>query len=406
MTEVFLGRQPILRANLEVHGYELLFRASETRTFDGTPGGAATAQVLLNTLTTMGLESVVGDRLAFVNLTRGFVLGQYPLPVPPARVVLEILEDIDVDASVLQGLDRLIAEGFQIALDDFVDFDETLRPLLERADLVKVECLNRESQEIERVVRELKPFKVELLAEKIETREQFEHCRSLGFDYFQGYFFAKPDLVKGHAVGAGRMSLLRVVAELQDPACDLERIEEIVRQDVGLSYRILRCVNSVACGIPRAVDSLREAIMYLGTATVRSLVCLLLMSRFDDKPRELVRTAMVRGKMCELLAAGLEGKREPRHRFFTVGLLSVLDALMDVAMADVVHEMPLTEDLRLALLDHRGEMGNLLEVTIAFEKADWSALEALGLPPSQIQDAWFAAIEWTSRLERDLMRRA
>lgn len=402
MSEFLLGRQPILRTNLELHGYELLFRSDDKRSPSATPGAAATAQVLLNTLTTIGLENVVGEHLAFVNLTRGYVLGQYPLPVPPARAVLEILEDIDVDASVLTGIDRLVGEGFAIALDDYVDFDETLRPLLERADIVKVECLNRTPAELERTVRTLAEFDVELLAEKVETREQFEHCRDLGFNYFQGYFFAKPELMKGRGVAAGRMSLLQLVAELQNPSCNMERIEEIVRHDVGLSYRILRSVNSAAYSIPRAVDSLREAIMYLGTSTVRSLVCLLLISRFDDKPRELVRTAMVRGKMCELLA-GASGRAD-RHRFFTVGLLSALDALMNLEMPDVVGKMPLSEDLRAALLEHRGEMGRVLAGALAFEKGDWDALDQLGLPHAQIQDSWLGAVEWTTRIERDLLR--
>src|SRR5262245_26702600 len=232
--DIFVGRQPIYGRRLELHAYELLYRGADVDYADFSEGDRATSQVLLNTFTEFGLERIVGGHLAFINLTRGFIVGEYPLPVPRTQVVLEVLEDVEPDEQVLAGLQDLRRRGFKIALADFVH-DEKQAQLLPRADIVKVDVLGLAADEILARYQELKPLGIRLLAEKIETREQFELCREMGFDYFQGYFLAKPNVVSGSSIPANGLNLLRLMAAFQDPDPDVEGIAEIGMQGAALS---------------------------------------------------------------------------------------------------------------------------------------------------------------------------
>ena len=263
MQDFYIGRQPIYGRNLDVYAYELLFRGGEANYADFTEGDRATSMVILNAFTEIGLDRVVGERLAFLNLTRGFIIGEYPLPVPHERVVLEVLEDVRPEPQVLRGLRRLKSEGYLIALDDFV-FSERYRPLLPLADIVKVDCLHLSGDEIRDQVEQLKGFRGKLLAEKIETQEQFNICREVGFDFFQGFFLSRPGVIHEKGVSANRLNLLRLLADLQDPDCEFDRVHEIVAQDVALSYKILRHINTAAFGLRRRIESVREALVYLG----------------------------------------------------------------------------------------------------------------------------------------------
>ncbi|MEW6073659.1 MAG: HDOD domain-containing protein [Planctomycetota bacterium] len=397
--DLFVGRQPIYGRDLELYAYELLYRGDDVDFADFTEGDQATSQVLLNTFTEFGLERVVGDHLAFVNLTRGFITGEYPLPVPRHRVVLEILEEVEPDPEVLDGLRRLRRAGFRIALDDFVLCEERER-LLPLADILKVEVhglgdrLIRDRREL------LGPFGCQLLAEKVETREQFDACRAAGFDLFQGFFLAKPNLIKGRSIPASRLNLLRLLAELQDPAASFDRVQEIIAQDVALSYKLLRHINAARYGMPRRIESIRETVVYLGLTTVRNLACLFLLSNVEDKPHELVTTSMLRAKMCELLAraAGISA----HQAFFTAGLFSTLDAFMDLPMGAVLDKLPLAEDLRAALLSREGKIGEALASALAYERGDWDAVLCLGLPRTEIRTAFLDAVQWVDEVNREI----
>ncbi len=399
MLDAFLGRQPIFDRDLEVYGYELLFRGGDVDFADITEGDRATSQLITNAFTEVGIERVVGERLAFFNLTRRFVTGEYPLPVPNDRVVLEILEDIVPDAEVIAGVRRLKDDGYLIALDDFV-YSKPFDPLLELADLVKLDYLALGEERIEEHLTLLKRFNVKILAEKIETYEQFEHCRELGFDYFQGYLLSRPKLVRGRRVPTNRLNLLRVLSALMDPATQIEEVRELVSQDVSLSYKLLRHVNSVLIGMPRRIDSVEECLMYVGTDHVKSLASLLLLSDVEDKPSELLVTALLRAKMCELL--GQLRKEAALSSFFTVGLFSILDALLDAPMGQVVGDTPLSDEVSSALLMHAGPMGDALSCVLAYEQGEWGRVSCGSLTPGQIKGAFLGAVEWADQVERDL----
>ena len=397
--DVFVGRQPIYGRRLEVFAYELLYRGGDVDHARFSEGDRATSQVLLNTFTEFGLDRVVGDHLAFVNLTRGFITGEYPLPVPRSQVVLEVLEDVPPDEDVVRGLEELRKRGFRIALDDFV-LDIERAPLIELCDIVKVDIMGMSKERIEESVRMLQPFRVKLLAEKIETREQYQFCRDLGFHYFQGYFLAKPNVVQGTSVPASRLNVLRLLGELQDPNCEIERVQEIVAQDVTMSYRLLRHINAAIYGMPRRIESVREAVMYLGLSTVRSLGCLFLLSNIDGKPHDLIVTAMLRARMCEEL--GRARKAKDPAAYFTAGLFSALDALLDVPMGRILEKLPLSAELHEALLEREGELGEALCCALSYEQGDWEHVACSGLERSEIKRAFLEAVAWVERIDREI----
>jgi EAL and modified HD-GYP domain-containing signal transduction protein len=397
--DIFVGRQPIYGRRLELYAYELLYRGADVDYADFTEGDKATSQVLLNTFTEFGLERIVGGHLAFINLTRGFIVGEYPLPVPRTQVVLEILEDVEADEQVLEGLRDLRRRGFKIALDDFV-YRPDLEPLLALADIVKVDILGLSVAELHARFQRLAPLGLKLLAEKIETREQYELCREMGFDYFQGYFLAKPNVVSGASVPASHLNLLRLMAEFQHPEHDLDRIAEIVSQDVALSYKLLRHINAAIYGMPRRIESVRETVTYLGLSTVKNLACLFLLSNGGEHPHELLVTAMMRARMCENL--GRAAKFQQPSSFFTVGLFSTLDALLGLPMERVVSRLPLGEDLQRALLSKQGPMAEALACTLAYERGDWEGVACFGLARGAIKSAFLEAVSWVEAVDQEI----
>lgn len=397
--DIFVGRQPIYSRRLELYAYELLYRGGDVDTAVFSEGDSATSQVLLNTFTEFGVDRVVGNHLAFINLTRGFIIGEYPLPVPRTQVVLEVLEDVEPDDEVIEGLKDLRRRGFRIALDDFV-YREGYERLLELADIVKVDVQGLDEDQIRERYDSLKPFGAKLLAEKIETRAIFDVCVDIGFDYFQGYFLAKPNIVAGTTVPPSRVSLLRLLAELQNPKCDFERVKEIVAQDITLSYKLLRKINAVRYGMPRKIDSIKETVSYLGLNAVKNMACLFLLSEMKDTPHELIVTSMLRARMCELLAGSLGV--EERQPYFTVGLFSILDAMMDTPMEKVLTKLPLTESLQRALVELEGPLGDALACTLAYERGDWENVVCPGLGRAEIKAGFLGAVEWVGTIDEEL----
>lgn len=277
MPEIYVARQPIYDEGLRAHGYELLFRGGPAGLTDGggiIDGDQATSQVIVNTFTEIGFERLAGHRRAFVNITRAFATGSLPLPFPPDRTVLEVLETIDIDEEVVAGVRHLAGSGYAIALDDVGD-DLATHPLLPIATYVKIDV----RQHAEDMQRELLAVcrthpRVQTIAEKVETREEFAAAQALGFTYFQGFFLSRPNLVGSRSLSPRRFAFMDLLAKLSQPECGFEDIEASVRLDVGLSYRVLRAVNSADFGLRRKISSLREAMVTLGLERLRSWVLL------------------------------------------------------------------------------------------------------------------------------------
>ncbi len=395
MHDVFVARQPIFDRDLNIFGYELLSRRANTAAAPVLDGDTATAEVILNTFTAIGFEELVGEHYAFLNMTRRFLLQQQPpLILPASRVVLEVLEDTLPDAELINALRGWAERGYTIALDDFIVRDSTL-PLLDVAHIVKVEVNALTEAELKEQVQALRRYRPRLLAEKVETREQFELCRRLGFDYFQGFFLERPQVMQGTSISTARLPVVMLLAALYRPEVDVEELEEIISRDVSLSYKLLRYLNSPLFPVRRPIDSIYQAVVYLGMEELRVWASLVILSAVPNAPRALVVMLMVRAKMCELLARGL-GHAEPR-RCFTVGLFSGLDALLDVPLPQLLDRIALGEEMTAALLRRQGDSGRILECVLRYEQADWDHIVRLGVAPQVAVSAYLDAVRWANQ---------
>ncbi len=392
MDQAFVGRQPIFDRDLNVYAYELLFRAGTANAAGEVDDTLATSQVVLNTFTELGLEHIVGEHKAFINLGRDFLLDDSPLPFPKERVVLEILERVEVDEAVIAAVRGFARDGYTVALDDFI-YHDTLQPLVDIAHIIKIDVRSLDPAAINTHVQRLHVNGTRLLAEKVETQEEFDSLKAMGFDYFQGYFLERPKVISGRRTPAGRLSVMRLLAHLQQPDVDIADVERLIGQDVSLSYKLLRYINSAFFSLPKRVESIRNAVVYLGLGAIKRWVSLLAMSGMDDRPSELLVTALLRARMAELLATA--AGYPDREKFFTAGLFSTLDALMEMKMNEILEALPLADDLEAALLRHEGPLGEALACVVAHEHWSWEAVSFGGLSQAAINEAYVEATGWS-----------
>jgi EAL and modified HD-GYP domain-containing signal transduction protein len=393
----FAARQPIYDRALDVHAYQLLFRAGDVDHADcDDDNEVAAAGSVVTTFADIGLDALVGKRSGFVKVTRDFVMqGLVPL-LPAGRVTLELHRSDVLDPELLAELKRLGELGYMIALDDFVMGDDSL-PLLNVAHYVKLDVQGYTREQLAEQVAELKPHNVKLVAARIEDHHTFEFCKETGFDYFQGYFFCRPRTFAGHGIPANRSAQMRMMAVLQDPNCELDDLERAISNDLGLSFRLLRWINSAYFLLPRMVGSVREALMLLGVRNVRSWALLMTLAGIEDQPSELIRTAMTRAKMCELVAQALDRPDADAH--FTVGLFSVVDAFMNTSMPDVLSELRLSPEVSEALLERSGHLSEVLDWVLAYERGHFERLTPSPRADAVLRDAYVVALRFADEAE-------
>ena len=404
MSDFYIARQPIYNRTQHVHGYELLYRTGDVQHANVADADAATSETMLNAFTDIGLENLVGGRVAFVNLSRGFLVGAYPLPLPGNRVAIEVPHTELIDKELTQGVARLSRQGYTVVLDDFV-YSEEAEPLLKVASIVKldVQALNEES--VRQHVGLLKNYdKLKLLASKVEVLEEYEVCRELGFHFFQGFFFSRPRIIRRKRIPNNQMVLMQLLAELQRPDVSVPKLEALISRDVGLSYKLLRYINSAFFGLSKPIESIQRAIVLLGIKIIQHWSTLLVLARVDDKPNELMITSVVRAKMCSLLAAALG--REEVDAYFTIGLLSVLDALLDMDMEKVLDMLTMSGEINGALLDREGEGGAILDLVLRYEQGEWESLHHDKLDKETIKEAYLQAVSWATEACRILLGEA
>jgi EAL and modified HD-GYP domain-containing signal transduction protein len=402
MNHVFVGRQPIYDGRLRVAGYELLYReGKENATQERTT--ETTAKLLFSAVIEVGLEKLVGKHPAFINLTADMLTAIRQFSPPRDRVVFEVLEDVANTEAVVSAIKELKSAGYRLALDDFA-YTPSQQALLPYADIVKVDVLQSRFGDLLTLVRRLKRMNLTLVAEKVENLTQFQVCKDLGFDWFQGHFLSRPHVIRAKTLSPNKAAVLQLLARLSDPNVRLEELEAIISRDVALSYKLLRCINSAYYALPRKVESIREAILFLGTQTIISWVSLVALAGFAEKPPELFAIALIRAKMCERL--GILTKSRQPDKYFTVGLLSVLDVLMDMPMEDLVRVLPLSEDVNAVLLgrDRESPLGRALVCTLAYEKGDWDAVGQFGLETAVLSHAYIEAVGWASETTAVLLR--
>ncbi|MGH8171024.1 MAG: EAL and HDOD domain-containing protein [Steroidobacteraceae bacterium] len=393
--EVFVARQPIYDASMTVVAYELLYRASPTsRSAQITDPGGATLEVIAGAALEIGLDRLAGGLPVHINFPQELLAKLPELPLQAERVVIEVLEDVRATPQVLQGIRTLRSRGHRVALDDYSPQVSDPR-LLEVADVVKLETTHPPADEFARLARDLRAAGLELIAENVESKEDFERCIALGFTGFQGNFLQQPETFSARRVPVSRLGALRLAASLQSEDYSLDDVERLLSQDVSLSYRVLRCINSSYYNLPRKIDSIRQAIIILGLDTLRQLCGLLCLQGLDDRPPSLIVQAMTRGRMCEQLGK-LGGVREAGP-FFITGLFSLLNALLGMPTRKVVEELPLSPAISRALVAGEGELGAALQCTRAYERGVWDHAVYGDLAPHLVRAAYVDALFWAEQ---------
>jgi EAL and modified HD-GYP domain-containing signal transduction protein len=392
MQNIFIARQPIYNGQLGVIGYELLYRASDTDSARFTNGDEASSQVIINSFINIGIERLVGSSLAFINIPAQLVLNDTLLPMFHEQTVLEIQNDTMPTPEVIAGLRRLKTRGFKIALDDFV-YQPAFRPLLELADFIKLNMQSMRRDAINDQLTQLLPYPVTLVAEKVQTEEMYALCKAYGFRYFQGYFFCRPRTLTEKTLAPNKAVVLALLQQLNDPALDMRDLEKTLAVDVTLSYKLLRYVNSAAFSMRREIESLKDAIVLVGLDTIRNWATLILLGSINTgRPKELIKVAMIRARMCELLAENQNPAIKPQ--MFIVGLLSVLDVIMEMSMANLLDHLALSAPIKFALMNQEGAHGALLKQTMLYEQGQWDELLSTGLDRKAVVSAYLEAVRW------------
>jgi EAL and modified HD-GYP domain-containing signal transduction protein len=394
MSKVFIGRQAIYSRELKTVAYELLFRSGDQNHAQFGDGGKATAELILNTFAEIGLERVVGRLPAFVNLPESFIVSGHSFSLPKQRVVLEVLEDVRPTQKVLAALSQLRQEGYTIAIDDFV-YSPELMPLVELAHIVKVDLPAVPREELPVHVEILRQHDVRILAEKVETKEDFEFCKELNFDYYQGYFFCRPTMVVGNKLPVNRVSMMRLISRLQSSTAGLKEIADIIRTEPMLSFKLLRFVNSAQCGLTNKVESVQHAVALAGIRRIRTMASLsLLAEAAGEKQQQFVEMVLVRARMAETLAEQLCQART--DSFFLAGLFSAIDTLLAVPMEEALELVPVSDELKTALTTHEGAIGMVLDCVLAYERGAWDQVTCHTLDPEAIRNAYLEAIDWAA----------
>lgn len=386
-----IGRQPILDRNGRVRAYELLFRGEMATAGGDFDGNYATASVIANALTEFDFEDVVGPHQAFINFTEELLQNDLALLLPKERVVLEILENVNVTKQLVKAAAALADKGYHIALDDFI-FDPKWEPLIVLAGTVKLDVMALSRAELEEHVSTLRRYDVRLLAEKVETAEEHAWLMDLGFDLFQGYYYAKPNTVSRTRIPQNHLAVVRLLAALNQKSSTIDDIEKLVSEDVSLSYRLLRYINSAFIALPQKVDSIRRAVIFFGLDMLRHWASLLVMAGVDGKPKVLMENALVRARMCERLAA--QAGLPDTESFFTVGLFSILDSLLDTPMAVILEPLPLSPEIVEALTTGAGVYGEALRCVTSYETCDWANVRFQTLDRNTIGGVYLDSIEW------------
>jgi EAL and modified HD-GYP domain-containing signal transduction protein len=392
-----VARQPIYGAAMNVTAYELLYAGPPTGSMpEAMDARTATLRVVADAALEIGLDRLAGGLPVHINYPRELLTGSTTLTVQPERVVIEVVENIPSDPQLIEGIIALRKRGHHVALDDYAPRLND-PALLDIVDIVKIDVSTQEPLELERTVPELIKRGLRVIAEEVATVEQFEHCLELGFEAFQGDFLKEPQTVLAQRTPSNRLAVLRLLAELQREQRSLAETERLVSQDMSLSYRVLRSINSSYYALPRKIDSIRQAIVILGEESLRQLCTLAALQGLDNRPPSLYVTAMARARLCEQLAQ-LAGVAETGPYFIT-GLFSLLDVLTGTPMSQVVDELPLATGVKLALLAEGGDLGAALKCARAYERASWHRVAYGNLPPELIRTAYVESVFWAERTQ-------
>ncbi|MDR3543465.1 MAG: HDOD domain-containing protein [Desulfosporosinus sp.] len=368
--ETFVARQPIFDRREKIFAYELLFRQDKQNSYNSVNGDRATEDVILNCFLSIGMNMLTGGKRGFINFTENSLKSQIAYSLPKEHLVIEVLETVEPDQDIIFACKQLKEAGYLIVLDDFV-FEPRFWPLIDLADIIKVDFLSTDVHERRNIIKRIGSRKIKFLAEKVETRADFEQACQMGYSYFQGYYFCKPVVISGKRIPLLKHNLLRLMGKINTPEVDFEIIDTLIKGDVSLSYNLLKFINSSVFGFKSKINSIKQALVLLGMSEVRKWASIIILQNIgDDKPNELIVNSIVRATFGEALASKTIFK-EQASNIFLMGMFSLIDAFLDRPLSDVLAELPLTNEVKRALLGEDNQIRAILDLILAYEKGDW-----------------------------------
>jgi c-di-GMP-related signal transduction protein len=395
--DIFIGRQPILDRDENVVAYELLYRNSTANRYEGSDHDSATVDVMVNSFAGIGIKEVGDRKKCFINFTENLLLNRVPTYISPEYIVVEILENVNITQEILTVCKELKSKGYIIALDD-VAFKRNLSPLLPYIDIIKIDYLAMNREDIKEMVEEYKD-KVTFLAEKIESREEYEEAKAMGFEYFQGYFFSKPIILQGKDIDPIPTNYLQLLHRLSCFDPDIDEISNMIQQDLSLSYKLLKVMNSGTFFFKSKVTSIKQAVVLLGLFEIKKLIMMLMMSsmKTTDNQNELVKMSLTRASFFERTSNvfGLN-----KNQIYMFGMFSLIDIILNKTMKDIVEDLPITNELAEALIGNNEKYNLALSAVRCIERGEWEGLQLL-CRTLESSDAEFLAHYQASILSAD-----
>jgi c-di-GMP-related signal transduction protein len=394
--DVFVARQPIFTKNKEIYGYELLFRDGISNAFPGIDGDTATSKILSSSFFAFGIDTLIGKKKAFINFTQELLVRKVPTMFPRGKIIVEILEDVEPEQEVVDACQEISRRGYGIALDDF-RYKIDLHPLVDLAGVIKIDFKATPNQEIKETLEKLSSFDLKFLAEKVESYETFQWAVEMGFDYFQGYFFCKPETLKTRDLAPSKISLLQIMAEATKEDFSFKELEELIVRDISLSFKLLSYINSAYFRRVQEISSIQQAIVLLGEKEIRRFISLIAMAKLaSNKPEELIRESIIRARLCELLGEHRLGIDE--SKLFTLGLFSLIDAILDDTMANIMEKLPFSGEFKIALIQGEGDLADYVNLISCYETGNWDEaaelVQKMGVDEKKLPEYYRDAVGW------------
>ncbi len=401
---VFVARQPIFNRGEQSVAYELLYRKSEVNSYTHIDGDEATADVIINGFFNIGVEELSEGKKCFINFTENLLNLKLPTYFEPESIVVEILEDIPINKELVSICQELKELGYTIALDDFAiqESYELLPELLKYIDIIKIDFLQTSLYDRRRMITRYKSHQVSFLAEKVETREEFELALKDGFDLFQGYFFSKPDVLSAQDIPAYFQTHYQISEELSRSEPNINDIASKIEQDVALSYKLLRLINTAAFFTRNKINSIKHALVFIGLKEFKKWIYVLTIKQIDHEKNtgqeEVIKLSLIRAHLCEQLSQKI-GKNDPSP-YLLAGMFSLIDNLLHCSIDDALQKLPLSDEIKDAINGTDNEIGKVLNWTIQIEKCNWN-LSDLPLTTNEISECYRNAIQWSNLLLYD-----
>lgn len=369
--KVFLARQPIFKSNKKIFGYELLFRVGLENAFPDVNGDDATSNLMSNIFFPFDFNEILGGKLGLINFTERLILQKIPLLLPKKHFIIEVLEDVEPSEDVISALTLLCEKGFTIALDDFV-YHKKFLPMIELCKIIKFDLRATPLADLSDMVKQIKSkYEITLLAEKVETYDEFEQAKEMGFDLFQGYFFSKPEVLSTKGISSGQTTKLKLISEVGRKELNLKNVEVLIKKDAAVSFKLLRFINSAYFNRQNPINTIKDAITYIGTSELRKFISIVVISELStNKPNELVRASIIRARMSEKCGTVLNTKFS-MDELFTLGLFSLMDAILDCKMEDILQYITFSDKMKTALLRKDKEFNIILDIVKGFEQGSW-----------------------------------